>query len=79
MRFFYADLRSAGQLAGKSAAIMTRKTKRTALRLTQKQRVMLTELAGSSTAPVRELERAKGLLGYADGASITDLMPVDGQ
>lgn len=53
---------------------MARKTKRAALMLTQEQRVMLTELAGSRTAPVREVERAKVLLGYADGASITDLM-----
>jgi len=35
---------------------------------------MLTELAGSRTAPIREVERARILLGYADGASITDLM-----
>ena len=53
---------------------MARKTKRAALMLTEEQRVMLTELAGSRTAPVREVERAKVLLGYADGASITDLM-----
>jgi transposase len=57
-----------------TGVIMARKTKRAALMLTQEQRVMLTELAGSRTAPVREVERAKVLLGYADGASITDLM-----
>ena len=57
-----------------TGAIMTRKTKRAALMLTQEQKAMLLELAGSRTAPVREVERAKVLLGYADGASITDLM-----
>jgi len=35
---------------------------------------MLAELAGSRTAPVREVERAKVLLRYADGLSITDVM-----
>ena len=53
---------------------MTRKTNRAALVLTAEQRAMLAELAGSRTAPVREVERAKVLLGYADGLSITDVM-----
>jgi transposase len=53
---------------------MARKTKRAALVLTGEQRAMLTELAGSRTAPIREVERASILLGYADGASISDLM-----
>ena len=53
---------------------MARKTKRAALVLTSEQRAMLAELSGSRTAPIREVERAKVLLGYADGASITDLM-----
>jgi len=52
---------------------MAGKTKRAALVLTQEQRAMLMELARSRTAPVRELERAKVLLGYADGASMTGL------
>lgn len=52
---------------------MARKSGRAALALTQEQRVMLKELAGSRTAPMREVERAKVLLGYADGASITEL------
>lgn len=34
---------------------------------------MLKELAGSRTAPAREVERAKVLLGYADGTTITEL------
>ena len=34
---------------------------------------MLKRLAGSRTAPVREVERAKLLLGYAEGSAITDL------
>ena len=55
-------------------AIMARKTKRAALVLTTEHRTMLTELAGSRTAPVREVERAKILVGYADGASISELM-----
>lgn len=54
--------------------IMARKTKRAAVVLTGEQRAMLVGLAGSRTAPIREVERAKILLGYADGASISDLM-----
>jgi len=34
---------------------------------------MLTELSGSRTAPAREVERAKVLLRYADGSSISDI------
>lgn len=52
---------------------MARKSGRAALVLTQAQRVTLKELAGSRTAPNREVERARVLLGYADGASITEL------
>src|SRR3990167_7355806 len=52
---------------------MARKSGRAALVLTQEQRVTLKELARSRTAPNRELERAKVLLGYADGTSITQL------
>ncbi len=48
-------------------------TKRAALLLTQDQATMLKRLAGSRTAPVREVERAKVLLGYAEGSAITDL------
>jgi transposase len=54
--------------------IMARKTKRATLLLTQEQRAMLTDLAGSRTAPIREVERAAILLGYVDGASISELM-----
>lgn len=54
--------------------IMGRKTKRAALVLTTEHRAKLTELAGSRTAPIREVERAKILVGYADGASISELM-----
>ena len=54
--------------------MMGRKTKRAALVLTGEQRAMLKELGGSRTAPAREVERAKVLLGYADGASISDVM-----
>ena len=52
---------------------MAGKSKRAALVLTQEQRAKLKELAGSRTAPAREVERAKILVGYADGASIMGL------
>jgi transposase len=52
---------------------MARKSARAALVLTQEQRAMLKELAGSRTEPAREVERAKVLMGYADGATITEL------
>jgi len=52
---------------------MARKSGRAALVLTQAQAATLKELAGSRTAPKREVERAKVLLGYAGGASITEL------
>ena len=49
---------------------MAGKTKRAALMLTENQKTMLKELAGSRTAPAREVERAKVLIGYADGISM---------
>lgn len=52
---------------------MTGKTRRACLMLTDMHRSMLAALAGSRTAPVREAERAKVLLKYAEGASITDI------
>ncbi|MDT0498848.1 IS630 family transposase [Algiphilus sp. W345] len=52
---------------------MAGKTKRAPLTLTDTHRSMLAELAGSRTAPVREVERAKVLLKYADGASIMEI------
>lgn len=55
------------------AVIMARKSKRAALVLTPEQRAMLKELAASRSAPAREVERAKVMLGYADGISITEL------
>jgi transposase len=54
-------------------AIMARTSKRAALVLTPEQRVSLKQLSASRTAPAREVERAKILLGYADGSSITAL------
>jgi transposase len=57
-----------------TGVIMARKTKRAALVLTGDQRALLTDLAGSRTAPIREVERGKILFGHADGASISDLM-----
>lgn len=50
---------------------MAGKTKRAPLTLTDRHRSMLVDLAGSRTASVREVERARVLLKYADGASIT--------
>lgn len=52
---------------------MARKSERTALVLTPEQRATLKELAASRSAPTREVERAKVMLGYADGVSITEL------
>lgn len=52
---------------------MASKSKRAPLTLSDAQREMLGELARSRTAPVREVERAKVLLRYADGASIMDI------
>ncbi len=51
---------------------------RGALVLTEEQRAMLTKLAGSRTAAVREVERSKVLLRYANGASISEVMRCEG-
>jgi transposase len=55
------------------AVIMARKSKRAALVLTPQQRATLKELAASRSAARREVERAKVMLGYADGLSVTEL------
>lgn len=52
---------------------MTRKTGRAALELTEEQRSRLEKLAGSRTAPQREVQRAKVLLAYAEGKSPTEI------
>ena len=52
---------------------MARTSGRAPLVLTAEQAAKLKELAGSRTAPAREVERAKVLLGYAAGSSITEL------
>ena len=52
---------------------MARKSERPSLVLTQEQRTTLEELAASRVASMREVERAKVMLGYADGVSITEL------
>ncbi len=52
---------------------MARKSERATLVLTQEQRATLQELSASRVASAREVERAKVMLGYADGISITDL------
>ena len=52
---------------------MARKSGRAALVLSQAQEMMLKELAGSRTGAAREVERAKVMLGYAAGKTITEL------
>lgn len=52
---------------------MARRTGRAALTLSEEQRSMLSELAGSRTAAQREVERAKVLLAYAQGQSPTEI------
>ena len=52
---------------------MARKTGRAALALSTEQRTMLEELAGSRTAALREVERAKVLLAYAQGKAPTEI------
>jgi hypothetical protein len=48
------------------AVTMARKSKRAALVLSAEQRAALKDLSASRTAPTREVERAKVLLGYAE-------------
>ena len=52
---------------------MARKSGRAALVLSQAQETVLKDLAGSRTAAAREVERAKVMLGYAAGKTITEL------
>ena len=52
---------------------MGRRSGRAALVLTDEQRSKLSELAASRTAPVREVERARVLLRYAQGLSISEI------
>lgn len=54
-------------------AYMARKSGRAALVLSEEQRGMLSELASSRKAPVREVERAKVLLKFAEGTSISEI------
>ena len=53
--------------------IMARKSSRAVLVLSPEHRAALKDRSASRTAPAREVERAKVLLGYADGLSITEL------
>ena len=55
------------------AVTMARRPKRAALVLTPGQRATLKELAASSSAATRGVERAKVMLGYADGVTVTEL------
>ena len=52
---------------------MARTSSRAALVLSPEQTGTIKELAASRTAPAREVQRAKILLGYASGTSITEL------
>jgi len=52
---------------------MARRTGRAALALSEEQRLMLEELAGSRTAAQREVERAKVLLAYEQGKAPTEI------
>ena len=52
---------------------MARKTMRAPLVLSGDSKKSLTELAGSMTAPAREVIRAKVLLHYANGVAITSI------
>jgi transposase len=52
---------------------MAGRSRRAALVLMEDDKTLLRGLAQSRTAPVREVERARVLLGYAEGISITDL------
>ena len=52
---------------------MARKSMRALLVLSPEQRTKLKGLAASRSASKREVERAKVMLGYADGVSITEL------
>lgn len=52
---------------------MSRKTQRAKLNLTDEQHQLLTTVAHSRTAAVREVERARILLKYHEGTSISDI------
>ncbi|BBL72061.1 hypothetical protein [Methylogaea oryzae] len=52
---------------------MANRTQRPPLILSKIHRRMLTELSRSTTAPERQVKRAKILLKYADGCSIADI------
>ena len=52
---------------------MARRTERAALELSESDREMLTTLSRSATAPAREVTRAKVLLRYAAGLSISQI------
>jgi transposase len=55
---------------------MARKTKRAKLLLTTEQQVKLSQLSQSRKAPLREVQRAKILLQYANGESISQIQKI---
>jgi transposase len=59
-------------------AEMARPTTRAALKLSDQERLMLSELANSRTAAQRECERAKVLLAYAQGKLPTEIQRLYG-
>ena len=54
---------------------MARPSRRAALKLSEEDKAMLAGLAGSRTAPRREVERARVMLGYAEGDLPTQIQP----
>ncbi len=52
---------------------MARKTKRSKLLLTDEQRTQLDRLSKSRKAPLREIQRSKILMLYADGLPFTEI------
>lgn len=57
---------------------MARPTTRATLTLSEAERTMLTELAASRTAALREVERAKVLLAYSNGKLPTEIQRLHG-
>ena len=57
---------------------MARRSERARLLLNEEERERLKQLAGSRTAPKREVERAGILLRFARGESITDIQKKGG-
>ena len=55
---------------------MPRTTTRQKLELTKQEKEELSKIANSRKAPLRELQRAKILLAYSEGISITEIQAI---